>query len=337
MKNLLEKIKIIEYKYQKLKENDTFNIFTLLRDGKDEVNLHSQFLYTLLSPEGSHKKKNVFLKIFLDVLKIENFDLNAVSVKKEYKNIDIIIKNSTQAIIIENKIWASDQDKQIERYYETIINEGIKDIRIIYLSLDGRDPSENSLGRLKKDLNINKILAISSYKIDILRWIEECIKSCALHATLRETLCQYQKLIAELTGMTINKEEYLEIIDLLAENDNIIQAHKIASNWNHVKWHTEWDFWVDFENIIEKEYKTLEIQKYSSDLLTKVIHYTRNRNPLYGIMFEIAKKENCSYCILLERSFGDLYYGLTILDTNYNRELSDEKRFDKLAEKIGEI
>lgn len=337
MKNLLEKIKILEYKYKKLKENDTFNIFTVLRESTDEVNLHSQFLYNLLNPEGSHKKKNEFLGNFLTVLKIENFDQDAVKTYKEYKNIDIVIKNSKQAIIIENKIWAGDQDKQIERYYDTISKEGIKDIKIIYLSLDGREPSENSLGRLKNDQNLDKILTLASYKNDIIRWIEECIKSSALHASLRETLCQYQKLIAEITGMTMNKEEYLEIIELLAENDNIIQAHKIASNWNHVKWHTEWDFWIDFEKVIEQEYKILEIQKFSSDLLTRIIHYARNRNPWYGIMFQIAEKDDYRICILIERSLGDVYYGLTILDNNGKREISDDKRFDEMAQQVAEF
>ncbi len=336
MKNLLDKIKTLEYKYKTLKENDTFNIFTILLDATDEVKLHSQFLYTLLNPEGSHKKKNKFLEGFLNVLKIENFDLAEVRVHKEYKNIDIIIKNSKQAIIIENKIWAGDQDKQIERYYDTISKEGVKDIRIIYLSLDGREPPENSLGWLRNDQILDKILTIASYKNDINRWIEECIKSSALHATLRETLCQYQKLIAEITGTTMNKEEYLEIIELLAENDNIVQAHKITSNWNHVKWHIEWAFWIDFEKVIAQEYKILETQKYSNDLLTRVVYYARNRNPWYGIMFEIAQKENLKFCILIERSLSDVYYGLTILDNNHKREISDDKRFDQIAELLKE-
>jgi hypothetical protein len=336
MKNLLDKIKILEYKYKKLKDNDSFNIFTVLHKGNDEVKLHSQFLYTLLNPEGSHNKKNEFLRFFLDILEIENFDYDAVKVYKEYRDIDILIRNTRQAVIIENKIWADDTYKQIEGYYDIISKEGIKDIRLIYLSPHGREPSEDSLGRLKNDQNIDKILTIASYKNDISRWIEECIKSSALQAPLRETLCQYQKLIAEITGMTMNKEECLEIIELLAENDNIVQAHKIASNWNHVKWHTEWGFWIDFEKVITQEYKILEIQKYTSDLLTGVIHRARNRNPWYGIMFEIAQKDNFKFCILIERSFGDLYYGLTILDSDDKRDISNNKQFDKIAESLEE-
>lgn len=162
MKNLLDKIKILEYKYKKLKDNDSFNIFTVLHKGNDEVKLHSQFLYTLLNPEGSHNKKNEFLRFFLDILEIENFDYDAVKVYKEYRNIDILIRNTRQAVIIENKIWADDTEKQIEGYYDIINKEGIKDIRLIYLSPQGREPSEYSLGRLKNDPNIDKILTIAS-------------------------------------------------------------------------------------------------------------------------------------------------------------------------------
>ncbi|MEZ4983660.1 MAG: hypothetical protein R2795_01260 [Saprospiraceae bacterium] len=135
----------------------------------------------------------------------------------------------------------------------------------------------------------------------------------------------------------MNKEEYLEIIELLAKNDNIVQAHKIASNWNHVKWHIEWDFWIDFEKVIEQEYKILEIQKFSSDLLTRIIHYARNRNPWYGIMFQFAEKDDYSVCIFIERSLGDIYYGLVLIDNNGKREISNDKRFDELAEQVAEF
>jgi hypothetical protein len=137
--------------------------------------------------------------------------------------------------------------------------------------------------------------------------------------------------------MTMNKEECLEIIELLAENDNIIQAHKIASNWNHIKWHTEWDFWVDFEKIIRQEYEILKVQKYSDDLVTRSVHYSRNKNPWYGIMFEIASKENIKFCVFIERGKGDVYYGLTILDSKNKRDISNDNKFDKLSELLEEI
>lgn len=330
MKALLEKLKILEFKYSKLKENDTFNIFTVMFKESDEVKLHSQFLYTLLNPDGSHNKKHEFLKLFLDVLEVEEFDFEYAQVFKEYKGIDILIKNSNQAIILENKIWAGDQEKQIQRYIETILNEGVRDIKVIYLTLDGREPSDYSTGVIQDGIDIICV----SYKNEIRNWIEDCIKQTALYPTLRETLNQYYKLISEITGMTMIKEELFEIMDVLSNNENIIQAHKIASNWNHIKWHTEIDFWTDFEYYIEKEFKIHSVQKYSEDFLDSVIHRSRNRNPFYGIMFEIFQKGTDKFCIYIERSFGDIYYGLTVLNEGNQRIKVDQKVFDKIADSL---
>ena len=76
-----------------------------------------------------------------------------------------VITNDTQAIIIENKIFAGDQSKQLERYFEIIKQEGFEDIRIIYLSLYGEEPSEQSIGLLKNekdDLIYKKHIAFAS-------------------------------------------------------------------------------------------------------------------------------------------------------------------------------
>jgi len=64
---LIKQIEIIEYKYQKINEQsvDSFNIFSILRQETDEVNLHSRFIYELLNPKGSHNQGDTFLEIFL--------------------------------------------------------------------------------------------------------------------------------------------------------------------------------------------------------------------------------------------------------------------------------
>ncbi len=61
---LIKKIELIEFKYRKLKEMESnssrFNIFSILRDSSDEVNLHSKFIYELLNPLGSHGMRDSF-------------------------------------------------------------------------------------------------------------------------------------------------------------------------------------------------------------------------------------------------------------------------------------
>ena len=105
---LLRNIELIDNKYKILREADAFNIFTILRYGRDEVNLHSQFIGHLLNPDESHKKGNEFLAAFLKICGINDFSTEKVKVTKEEGKIDLLIKNDSQAIIIENKINAGD-------------------------------------------------------------------------------------------------------------------------------------------------------------------------------------------------------------------------------------
>lgn len=48
--NLLERVEIVDMRFQKLNEEDNFNIFNLLERKFDEVHLHSRFLFEMLNP-----------------------------------------------------------------------------------------------------------------------------------------------------------------------------------------------------------------------------------------------------------------------------------------------
>lgn len=325
MNNLLEKIKIINFKYDTLKADNQFNVFKILRKHDDEVNLHSKFLSELLNPNGTHGCSDLFLNLFLKVLgnNSNSFSKNTkvyseINIgpinfdKTKGGQIDILIENTNgKSIIIENKIHASDQENQLLRY-----RNYSKEAQIYYLTLDGSEPSSFSLGNL--ELEEIKYL---SYKVEIRKWIELCIQRTSLKPTIRETLSQYLQLINELIGETSIMEERLELIELLSKNNNILPASKIAENWVHVRWHTEFDFWSEFEEIIKKnsEYKISDIQKYSVNTINSVIHKSRGKYPWYGLLFNILTFENVNYSIFIERGERNVYYGLLMLDENNNR------------------
>ena len=139
-----------------------FNLFSVLRSNSDEVRLHSRFLGEILNPQGTHGFNNLFLDEFLKHLKISPELSKDALVMTEYKNIDIFIKINDVAIIIENKIYAVDQDNQLSRYYESILAEGYKYIYIIYLTLDGANPSSQSIDKLKSSyLDSNQFVCLS--------------------------------------------------------------------------------------------------------------------------------------------------------------------------------
>lgn len=329
MRNLIKKLEIIDFKYQKLKENDSFNLFEILRKRNDEVNLHSKFISELLSPKGSHGQGVVFLKLFLNYLSIEGYVVNEKSIveseryigeineeKTEGGRVDIIIENiQDNSIIIENKIDANDQENQLLRYYNYK-----PDSIIYYLTLFGNEPSDYSLGKMNP-----KIITNISYRDDINNWLTLCIEKSVKYPSLRESIIQYQKLINELTGNSTSMDEREEIIALISEDKNVLQAKKIADNWVHIKWHTEFDFWNNFSDLIIRDgYKILETQKFSDITISGVVHNKRNRNPHYGIMFKIISFKGYDICLYIDRSFDDVHYGVRAMkgnNSNVNEDL----------------
>ena len=202
-------------------KQERFNIFSVLRKDHDENNLHSAFLTELLNPEGRHDLGNAFLKIFIeefklsDILNIEN----PITVKKEKTieegRVDIYLEDTTQksVVLIENKIHARDQDRQLERYHNHITNSKKGKGKLLYLTLKGKEASEES----KKDLKEEDYFCIS-YSEDIFSWLEKCMKEAADVPTVRETIKQYMNLIKKLTGGLQNQMEENEIIEKIIEN-----------------------------------------------------------------------------------------------------------------------
>lgn len=331
IKLLLNKANVIDFQYRKEKNKDSFNIFNLLSRKFDEVNIHSRFLFELLNPDGSHGLNRAFLELFLRDMQIMGFSLDEVRVRREYRNIDLLITNKNQAIIIENKLWANDRWEQLQGYYLRILNEGFKDIRVVYLSLDGKNPEEYSIGTLPLLPNWQDIFYTISYESDLNKWLENCIKEAYDRPTIRETLKQYRLLVNEITGKTMNTEERDEIINLIAEDNNILYAKKIAENWNHIRWFTEWWFWTELEEKISLDYRILDLQKYDSANLDSVVHHGRNRNPWYGIMIKIGEYLDSDACIFIERGQTDVYYGLTLVKNNHRLE---DTKFQALANKL---
>lgn len=268
VQNFLSKLSVIEHKYRVLEEGkERFNIFAALHKTNDEVRLYSRFISVLLAPNGSHKKKDKFLRLFLKTLSIENFDTLNCEVyptewnKSEYKNIDILIINRVkrQAVILENKIGAGDSNSeesgQLERYYNLVhYEENIpkENIRVFYLSPNKREPSDESLGAYKTLDNING--ATIGYGTEILGWLNSCLQECINSPYLRESILQFIELIEDMTNNNSEIEERIEIRDLIGSSaDNMQSAKLIMDNFKHVKWHTVWDFWCELAETLKEK------------------------------------------------------------------------------------
>ena len=132
--NLLESLVIDNPDLSLLESKlSSFNIFEAVGMTRQEIR-HSYFLSFLLNPSESHYFGDLFLKKFLisSLLSFKNPPFSAISidvanledaeVKREYKNIDILIYSSSEKIVvaIENKVDSSEHSDQLNKYREII-------------------------------------------------------------------------------------------------------------------------------------------------------------------------------------------------------------------------
>jgi hypothetical protein len=115
--------------------------------------------------------------------KLNNPKVYAEYVIDNNRRIDIYIEDNNLTIAIEAKIYADDRDNQLKDYFEFIKNKN--NPYLIYLTLDGHEPSENSVN----GINTTNIIQIS-FKDEIYNWINECIKNVVDIPILREGLNQ---------------------------------------------------------------------------------------------------------------------------------------------------
>lgn len=218
---LLERALHLYDKYEAGQEAP-FNIFSTLRKERDEVNLHSRFLHALLNYQKASDAPRQNLKSFLQrvVKKDKDFAQSGIEVERERDNIDILITNDVrQAILIENKIGAGDQPQQLQRYHDRLRKRGFDDISLLYLTLDGYDPSEDSIGTL--------YYQSISYRDDLPPWLEGCQKRAYDEPALRESIAQYLQLVRKLTGTDFSEAYMKDLEELCLQDNNPTLIHNL--------------------------------------------------------------------------------------------------------------
>ncbi|WP_053056717.1 PD-(D/E)XK nuclease family protein [Tenacibaculum mesophilum] len=217
-------------------KGERFNIFSILNMESKENETHSAFLGELLNPKGSHLMGYTFLQQFLEkvqhnkpfdittaTLTLEKFIGKRNDIDKVGGRVDIYIEDvHGNTICIENKIYANDQNVQIERY----VNHNSSKNTVYYLTLHGDEPNEASKGNLNSGEHFFNL----SYKTDITNWLNVCAKEAIEQPILRETIKQYNILIKKLTH-TMNEKEPQELNAMILEYLN--EAEYIAENFHN--------------------------------------------------------------------------------------------------------
>lgn len=192
-----------------------FNIFRVLGVNHLETR-HSAILAEFLNPKGSHAMGSKFLDIFLEELDLkEVIKSDSAKVITEmdcgkFGRIDIVIESKENAVIIENKIYASDQWEQLKRYDAFAKQNYSGNYKILYLTLFNSKPSDNS--------GEGVVYENVTYKEHIIKWFEKCLLLTVSYPIVRETINQYINHLKKITNQDMSKQLNQEVIDLLYNN-----------------------------------------------------------------------------------------------------------------------
>jgi len=308
-----KKLKEFQFEQEKQKQRglNSYNILTSVLKKSDEVRLHSRMIFSFFNPKGTHYQSNLFLDKFLEILNINDFtiDTKQCSVYIEYKNIDLYITDGTKHIIIENKIYAGDQTKQIERYVELIEKENHSlernDILVVYLSLDRTQPSKNSLGNLIIENNFlvrsNEDIALFKsihYKNEILEWLKVCQYEIQNISNLNEAFKQYIDVVKMITNQY--KEKIMSLADYIQKDKSIYKmALEIQDTLPTVRKKIVDEFFEKVIHLLQEELGSEWIVKLEGNLSKRWKYPLRiyrndwirnnNKNLIFG--FEFVKND----------------------------------------------
>ncbi len=206
-KILLEKINKIEkdFDFDKLELNlKTSNIFRILRITKTEIR-HSNFIAWLLDPSESHNLREIYLRRFLLDLEIDIEDIKykKVEIRREWRNIDLLLIIEDIVICIENKVESKEHSNQLQRY-KSIVNDNFKKQKkyFVYLTPYGTEASDDTY----QTYSYQQILTNIDHIIQV------------FERNLTKEVVQYMNDYSEILKIEIMKEHELNDLALKLYN-----------------------------------------------------------------------------------------------------------------------
>ena len=349
---LFLEVKKIHAKHEQIARETgaNFNIFKILGVQSSEVQLHSAFIAELLNPKGSHGQGTLFLEFFMEQVGIDfAFDCsNAKVVTEEYigsvtdttgGQIDILISDRNSCIVIENKIYADDKENQLIRY-DNYCRQQYESHQLLYLTLDGKNASEESIRELKeaKEEKVAKSTYKSiSYQEHISNWLEKCLEKSENLPTIKATIQQYMTIIKNLTNQSTNNTMDNEIINLITKTpENMEVTHKIVECFDGAKQIILHNFWSMLCFALEDSLKEkgLSVKQKNVDFIKKYYNKRGKKErkkiiSLWVVISEIKEKDNQYLCWGAE-IYNNFYTGFRICDNNGEKiPINDDDEFNK--------
>jgi hypothetical protein len=293
---LLDKVKTINNKHEEDANltGSNYNVFSITKIERNEVSTHSAMIAELLNPRGSHHQGDVFLRRFVELI-YNNCGLSAKhsdseyakakviveyfigkrdpSEPEKYGRIDIVLWIGEHLIVIENKIDAADQRRQLERYGQWMEKQTSSTKHLFYLTKHGSQPTVKSRGYLKEDDYV-----CLSYMQDISDWLDLCIKEAATAPILLGGIIQYKQLIQKITG-SIGDKKIMDLTNMLKHNEHQMESallvHQLLGT-KKVQASLHNKFWSDLTESLNTKFSSLDLHIQHDDNLEKSIEKYAN-------------------------------------------------------------
>ena len=261
-------------------------------------NAHSQVLAFLLSPNEEHHHPE-YGSIFLKEMQSLKLNINSTKIESVireqntfgFRRIDIFIQTEEDLILIENKIHARDQNKQIHEYLDwakTLYGtKKTKNVVIIYLTLNGTDPAENSISMEELKLLKEKKQYISlSYSDLVDIWLNKLTTKANNELILQAALVQYIDLIKGLLNQRgKNIVDETNIRRKLFYSYNILNRSEMTEKLKAIDLYKEGillssyiKFLIEMKNYVLKQ---------NIELTNKIFYYNKKQH--FGISDETEK------------------------------------------------
>jgi len=231
-----------EQEQEKQMVNGTFNLYDI--NGISHLeNYHSNILAFLIDRKQKHHHAD-FGDLFIQIINSKHLhnSLPPCKIKSVIREkstdtgrrIDILLETESFILIIENKIYAQDQEQQLIDYYQWGVKHFYnKRVLLCYLTLYGSTPSEYSIPKEKlKELERNGNYFSLSYSTDILGWLQT-LQVKLEEEILKSALTQYQDLVKGLC--LLREENTMELKSIISNMDKMCKNATIEELKQNMK------------------------------------------------------------------------------------------------------
>lgn len=310
---------------ERIASGEDYSVLETAIKGNEEM-MHSSVIASLLDTRGSHGQKCRFLELFLGCLpeQFKSFDASGartaceryIGQKTEDSGgrVDICIENSSgKMIVIENKIFAGDQEHQILRYVEflrgMLRNSGGVKFPVLYLTPDGHSPSDDSTQADGMQCRCGEDYVCISYKDVIVPWLDKCINEMQEKPHLKEHLTTYRDIIKKKVLGMDRKKDIINIIE--STEKNIKAAREISGQLDEIKIDAVTTFWRTIKKKLEEDGLRPEFCHFDANmklmtvrdievLVRKYVDRPNEDNRYFGISVKLQNDGH--FCLLVEEN-----------------------------------